>query len=281
MATVVAIIDGGWSALALTFVACRDGTQLGAEAATNAQLASGQWTATATIDMSGYGAGVVDLSLIDGSSNLAWLDQQYVDAAGNLQSQTVMSTITTITCGIDGNTIWVKGLATGLTLYAYPTAQSLADWTTYRVLLTEGTGADAGRYVGSADPANGTSLVLFSGATQPASWADAVVGVGWDLLIAAIKADPQLGTADGGLVANAATAATQATAAPAATVAAIKADADLGTASGGLVANAAAVASAATEARLAELDAANIPTDLTTVKAKTDLIGTIRSLIRW
>lgn len=68
-------------------------------------------------------------------------------------------------------------------------------------------------------------------------------------IVSAINADPTQITQQ----TNAATAATAA----ADTVAAIKADPDLGTADGGLVANAAAS------------------------KAKTDLIGTVRSLIRW
>lgn len=101
-------------------------------------------------------------------------------------------------------TITLTGYDAGATLYAFPVTQSLADWTTYRVLLTEGTGANAGRYVGSVDPDNGTQWLVFSGASQPSDWGDALVGVGFELLIAAIKADADLGTASGGMVANAA-----------------------------------------------------------------------------
>lgn len=64
--------------------------------------------------------------------------------------------------------------ATGSTLYAYPASQSLADWTTYRVSLTEDSGANIGRYTGSVDDANGATWYLFSGTSQPSSWGDAL-----------------------------------------------------------------------------------------------------------
>lgn len=107
-------------------------------------------------------------------------------------------------------------------IYAYYVGRTLANYVADKVLFVEGTGPDTGLYTATVDETKGTQIVAFVGATQPASWEDAVVGVEWDLLIEAIKAD-----------------------------------ADLGTASGGMVANVAAS------------------------KAKTDLIGTVRSLIRW
>lgn len=150
-------------------------------------------------------------------------------------------------------TITLTGYPSGATdVYAYYVGQSLASYVADKVLFIEGTGPDTGLYTATVDESKGTSIVAFVGAAQPASWAEALVGVSWDLSNDAAEI-----------------------------LTAFKADVDYGTADGGMVANAAAVASAATEARLAELDAANIPTDLTTVKAKTDLIGTIRSLIRW
>lgn len=69
----------------------------------------------------------------------------------------------------------------GRTLYAFPTSQSLADWLIHRVLLTEGTGADAGRYTGWADTDIGTEFVMFEGTPQPSSWAEAIRGVTWNL----------------------------------------------------------------------------------------------------
>lgn len=60
--------------------------------------------------------------------------------------------------------------ATGGTYYAYPVDQSLASWLTYRAALTEGSGANVGRYSMSLNDANGTAWVIFSGASQPASW---------------------------------------------------------------------------------------------------------------
>ncbi len=107
-------------------------------------------------------------------------------------------------------------------LYAYYVGRTLANYVADKVLFVERSAPDLGIYDATVDETKGTSLRLFVGATQPASWEDAVVGVGWDLLLAAFKADADLGTATGGLVSNA-------------------------------------------EA----------------IKAKTDLVGTIRSLIRW
>jgi hypothetical protein len=120
-------------------------------------------------------------------------------------------------------TITLRGYPTGaVDVYAYYLDQSLDDYVADKVLFVEGSGSDLGKYTAVVDETKGTQIVAFVGATQPASWADALPGVGWDLIIASIKADADLGTADGGLVANVAAS-----------------------------------------------------------KAKTDLIGTVRSLIRW
>lgn len=61
---------------------------------------------------------------------------------------------------------------TGLTVYAYPQANSLTGWTTHRVQLVEGTGDNIGRYSGAVDDAQGLSWVVFEQAAQPSSWDD-------------------------------------------------------------------------------------------------------------
>lgn len=90
----------------------------------------------------------------------------------------------------------------GQTLYLFPDGQSLADWTTYRVLLVEGTGANTGRYTASVDTAYGYRWTPFSGAAQPTDWNQALSLKGFDLVIleilAALKADAELGTGAGG-----------------------------------------------------------------------------------
>lgn len=106
--------------------------------------------------------------------------------------------------------------------YAYYSGRTFASYAADKVLFVERASPDLGIYDATVDETKGTTIVAFDGATQPASWDDAIPGLVWDLLLAAFKADADLGTATGGLVANA-------------------------------------------EA----------------IKAKTDLVGTIRSLIRW
>ncbi len=88
-------------------------------------------------------------------------------------------------------------------LYAYYVGRTLASYVADKVLFVERSAPDLGIYDATVDETKGTSLRLFVGATQPASWEAAVVGVTWDLLLAAIKADADLGTAAGGMVANA------------------------------------------------------------------------------
>lgn len=58
----------------------------------------------------------------------------------------------------------------GLTLYAFPDRSfgfSIADWMTHRVLLTEGTGANTGIYLGTLDETKATLWRFFEGAAQP------------------------------------------------------------------------------------------------------------------
>lgn len=100
-------------------------------------------------------------------------------------------------------TITLRGYPTGaVDVYAYYLDQSLDDYVADKVLFVEGSGSDLGKYTAVVDETKGTQVVAFVGATQPASWADALPGVGWDLIIEAIKADAALGTADGGMVAE-------------------------------------------------------------------------------
>jgi hypothetical protein len=60
------------------------------------------------------------------------------------------------------------------TLYAFPHSQSLADWTTHRAALTESGSPNTGRYAVSLNDAQGELWSVFSGASQPANWNDAV-----------------------------------------------------------------------------------------------------------
>jgi hypothetical protein len=58
----------------------------------------------------------------------------------------------------------------GQTLFAFPANASLADWTTSRVLLVEGTEANTGRYAASLDETISSLWYFFEGASQPAHW---------------------------------------------------------------------------------------------------------------
>ncbi len=63
--------------------------------------------------------------------------------------------------------------ATGGTLYAFPVGYPLASYATYRVLFPEDN-KSAGRYNGSLDSSIAKIWKVFSGATTPTTWADAV-----------------------------------------------------------------------------------------------------------
>lgn len=61
----------------------------------------------------------------------------------------------------------------GQTIYAFPDRSegfSLADWTTHRVLLTEGTAPDTGIYTGQLDETKAYLWRFFEGASQPTDW---------------------------------------------------------------------------------------------------------------
>ena len=63
---------------------------------------------------------------------------------------------------------------TGQTLRAFPANQSLADWNTYSIALTESAAPDLGKYTGSANDANGNVYKVFASATQPADWSGSI-----------------------------------------------------------------------------------------------------------
>lgn len=101
MVAVAAQIDSGWLGSPMTFVCTRGGTQLGTGAATVSPLASGLVKAVATIDMSSYGAGLVDLSLIENTTkSLIWLGTIEIDASGTLVNR--LATIAADTALIGG-----------------------------------------------------------------------------------------------------------------------------------------------------------------------------------
>jgi hypothetical protein len=65
----------------------------------------------------------------------------------------------------------------GQTLYAFPDRSfgfSLADWTTHRELISEGTGANTGVYTASLDETKATLWRVFVGASQPSNWNQSV-----------------------------------------------------------------------------------------------------------
>ena len=68
---------------------------------------------------------------------------------------------------------------TGQTLYWFPLSQSLADWTTYRVVATESSAPDLGKYSATLDSDNAVlasdpdaPFALFAGASQPAAFTE-------------------------------------------------------------------------------------------------------------
>jgi hypothetical protein len=74
---------------------------------------------------------------------------------------------------------------TGGVYYAFPVSQSLASWSTYRVLFAEWSGANIGRYSANVDSDIGDSWAVFTGATQPANWGVALDVIGLDTTVAA------------------------------------------------------------------------------------------------
>jgi hypothetical protein len=62
----------------------------------------------------------------------------------------------------------------GLTLYAFPEGYSLADWTSYRVLLSELPAPNSGYYTADIDESLASLWRLFEGAAQPSSWGEAI-----------------------------------------------------------------------------------------------------------
>lgn len=78
-------IDGGFSGMDLTFIASREGASLGTQAATVTFVADLFWLASATINSSGFGAGIVDLVLVTNTSGmLVWSGSTFIDGNGNV-----------------------------------------------------------------------------------------------------------------------------------------------------------------------------------------------------
>lgn len=73
-------------------------------------------------------------------------------------------------------TAYYTHTATGSTLYAFPVGQSLENWTTLREPLTEAAAPNLYRYSGTLSTTY-PQWVVFSGASQPSGWDQAVSGV--------------------------------------------------------------------------------------------------------
>ena len=75
----------------------------------------------------------------------------------------------------------VTNYPTGATIYAFPSDADLTDYVADKVQLVEDPAPNLGRYRCNWDTADGTSVSVFAGSTQPASWEDAITGLGFDL----------------------------------------------------------------------------------------------------
>jgi hypothetical protein len=62
----------------------------------------------------------------------------------------------------------------GRSLYAFPEGYSLADWTTYRVQLSESSSPNTGYYTAELDDSLSSLWRLFDGQSQPNSWSEAI-----------------------------------------------------------------------------------------------------------
>jgi hypothetical protein len=75
----------------------------------------------------------------------------------------------------------------GGTHYAYPARSSatysLANWTTHRVQLVELAAPNLGNYQGNVDDEKGMVWYIFSGASQPSDWGQAVAVVDFSLAV--------------------------------------------------------------------------------------------------
>jgi hypothetical protein len=67
--------------------------------------------------------------------------------------------------------------------YAFPRGQSLANWTTLRVLLTEPAAPNTGVYRASVDTDDADQWYIFAGASQPSNWGQAVAVVDFSLAV--------------------------------------------------------------------------------------------------
>lgn len=60
------------------------------------------------------------------------------------------------------------------TLYAFPMNQGLAEWLTYRAVLTQSIAPNLGRYQNTVDDDIAYEWAIFAGAGQPADWSEAI-----------------------------------------------------------------------------------------------------------
>ena len=78
----------------------------------------------------------------------------------------------------------------GQTLYAFPQNASLASWTSARVKLDEGTGANTGLYIANLDENVSPLWYFFEGTAQPSNWAESK---GYFDLVPQITVSPSIG----------------------------------------------------------------------------------------
>jgi hypothetical protein len=75
----------------------------------------------------------------------------------------------------------VTGFPTGGAIFVFSNGNSLGNYVSEKVAFVEDAAPNLGRYRCNWDTADGTSLAVFEGATQPASWEDAIPGLEFDL----------------------------------------------------------------------------------------------------
>lgn len=127
MASVVAQIDGSWDGQTLQFSCWRSGSLLGAQvyaASLATDGTTGVLQASATIDMSGFGSGFVEIILTDTSTPAieAWRKTEEIDSDGDIVVSTATQSLTAIQAKTDligsfGATVPVRYVGTGIQLY--------------------------------------------------------------------------------------------------------------------------------------------------------------------
>lgn len=94
MATVYLTFDATVAGETLTFAVYRQGVQLGSAVASQAALGSGLYSASATIDMSSFGAGFVNLILVDSFGAPVNSERGYVGASGTYTPEAASASVT-------------------------------------------------------------------------------------------------------------------------------------------------------------------------------------------